>query len=45
MQTSQETQVRKGACWFCYQNCGVEVTVRGNTIEKVVGDTSHPALP
>jgi thiosulfate reductase/polysulfide reductase chain A len=45
MQTAQDsvTEVRKGACWFCYQNCGVEVTVRGNSIERLVGDVSHPA--
>jgi anaerobic selenocysteine-containing dehydrogenase len=34
--------IRKSACWFCYQNCGLLVEVEGNQPISVEGDPNHP---
>ncbi|MCS7139896.1 MAG: molybdopterin-dependent oxidoreductase [Candidatus Nezhaarchaeota archaeon] len=35
-------EVKKAACWFCYQNCGMLVYVKNGEIIKVEGDPDHP---
>ena len=35
-------QIRKAACFFCHQNCGVLVHVKDGDIEAIEGDPEHP---
>ncbi len=35
-------QIRKSVCFFCHQNCGMLVHVKGNEIIGIEGDTDHP---
>jgi len=37
-------EVKKAACWFCYQNCGMLVYVKNGEIIKVEGDPDHPII-
>lgn len=39
---SPDVNVRKTACWFCYQNCGLLAYVKDGKILSIEGDLSHP---
>ena len=41
METQPEA-IRKSACFFCHQNCGVLAHVRGNEVVSLEGDPDHP---
>ncbi|MDR1013997.1 MAG: molybdopterin-dependent oxidoreductase [Coriobacteriales bacterium] len=35
-------EVKKSACYFCHQNCGVLAYVKDGEVLKIEGDPSHP---
>jgi len=36
-------EVKKSACYFCHQNCGVLAYVKDGKVLKIEGDPSHPS--
>jgi anaerobic selenocysteine-containing dehydrogenase len=43
MEESTE-KIRKSACYFCHQQCGMLVHIKGNEITSIEGDPEHPSL-
>lgn len=39
----QVAQIKKSVCYFCHQQCGMLVHVKGDKITKVEGDPDHPS--
>ncbi|MCX8205409.1 MAG: molybdopterin-dependent oxidoreductase [Candidatus Nezhaarchaeota archaeon] len=39
---TEEVEVRKAACFFCHNNCGVLVYVKEGRVERVVGNPDYP---
>jgi len=40
--TSEKAEVRKAACFFCHNNCGVLVRIKDGQIERIVGNPDYP---
>jgi thiosulfate reductase/polysulfide reductase chain A len=38
-----KTTIKKAACFFCHNNCGVLVHVQDGKVVKVIGNPKHPA--
>ncbi len=40
---NSNTEIKKAACFFCHNNCGLLVHVRDGKVVKVTGNPKHPA--